>query len=94
MRFLDADLRPVTAADAVSPLVTAVAISGMTALLAALVGHHAALGVHLFPPVFIGALLAQAGVSPQRTPWAAVACLPVIGLLMAASARLADALPI
>lgn len=93
MRFLDADLRPIAAADALPPLVTAGSISLVTGLLAWLIGHDAAIALQLFPGVFIGALLAQAGVSPQRTPRAMAACLPVIGLLMVASAQLADALP-
>ncbi|GAB1596993.1 hypothetical protein PAGU2638_26720 [Lysobacter sp. PAGU 2638] len=92
MRFLDAELRPIAPTDALSPLVTAAAISGMTALLSLAVGSGMAIALQLFPGVFIGALLAQAGVSPMRTPRAMLVCLPVIGLLMAGSAELAGAL--
>ncbi|AXK72686.1 hypothetical protein DWG18_10645 [Lysobacter sp. TY2-98] len=90
MRFLDADVHPIAVSDAVSPLVTAGAISGMTALLGLALGSGVAIALQLFPAVFLGALLAQAGVSPMRTPWAMAACLPVIGLLMAGSAQLAE----
>ena len=90
MRFLDAELRPVPIAGALSPLVTAAAISIATALLSLAIGHDAAFALTMFPAVFLGALLAQAGVSPQRTPRAMIACLPLIGLMMAVGTRLAD----
>ncbi|MGY4515201.1 hypothetical protein [Lysobacter sp. HA18] len=90
MRFLDAEIRPIAATDALSPLITATAISGMTALVSLLVGGSWAIAMNLFPGVFIGALLAQAGVSPMRTPRAMLACLPVIGLLIAGSGQLAQ----
>lgn len=82
MRFLDAELRPVPVAGALPPLVTAAAISVVTALMTLAIGRDPAIAVPLFPAVFIGALLAQAGVSPQRTPKAMLASLPVVGLLM------------
>lgn len=94
MRFLDAELRPIAAADALSPLATAGAVSVATGVLSLAIGHDAGVALQLFPAVFVGALLAQAGVSPMRTPLAMAASLLVIGFLMAASARLADALPI
>lgn len=94
MRFLDAELRPIAAADAVSPLVLATAISGMTGLMSWITGHDATVALQLFPGVFLGAMLAQAGVSPMRTPRAMAASLPVIGLLMAGSAQLANVLPL
>lgn len=90
MRFLDAELHPIAASDAVSPLVTAAAISGMTALMGLALGSGVAIALQLFPGVFLGALLAQAGVSPLRTPWAMAACTPLIGLLIAGSAQLAE----
>lgn len=94
MRFLDAQLRPIAATDALAPLVMAVAITGMTAVMSLLSGHDAAFALKLFPAVFVGALLAQAGVSPARTPLAMVASLPLIGLLFAGSAQLAEMLPL
>ena len=94
MRFLDAQLRPIALADALPPLVTALAVTGMTALMSVLSGHDAGFALKLFPAVFVGALLAQAGVSPARTPLAMVASLPLIGLMLAGSAQLAEMLPV
>ena len=89
MRFLDADLKPVTARDALSPLLMAASITAVAALMGLLGGHGAWLGLQAFPAVFAGSLMAQAGISPQRSPMATLAALPLLWLIFVAGARLA-----
>lgn len=90
MRFLDAELRPVPAARALSPLLTAASITAAAVLLSLASGHDARLMLLAFPAVLVGALMAEAGITPQRTPRAMLAALPLVGLLLLGSARLAD----
>ena len=89
MRFLDADLKPVTARAALSPLLTAASITAAATLFGMIAGHGAWLGLQTFPAVFACSLMAQAGISPQRSPMAALASLPLLWLIFVAGARLA-----
>lgn len=89
MRFLDAELRPVPFSRALSPLLTAAAITVMGVLFGLASGHGAGAMAALFPAVLVGALMAEAGISPQRSPRAMFASLPLVGLLLFGSAKLA-----
>lgn len=90
MRFLDAELRPVPLGRAMSPLLTAGAITAMAVVFSAMAGGDASAMAVLFPAVLVGALMAEAGISPQRSPRAMLVCLPVVGLLLAGTAKIAS----
>lgn len=92
MRFLDAELRPVPFSRALSPLLTAAAITAMAVVFSLASGREAGTMAVLFPAVLVGALMAEAGISPQRSPRAMLASLPLVGLLLFGTAKLATLL--
>jgi len=82
MKFLDAELRPISLRQGTYTLLYALTVATIVGAVAQASGSHWGIGVLTLPAIFSGGLMSDAGVT-LRTPKAAVVLATVFAVLAA-----------